>query len=110
MIKDFILDETGASVVEFVVAVHVLILIFFSMIAWGYSLTLMDTMYDAARKGARDMSVGVATEIEAVASTQARLNQWPQSFTIVAEDPSPTGSDLVRVTVTTNNFFWVMPS
>ena len=53
MIK-FLKDETGASLVELVVAIHVLLLIFFSMIAWGYSLTLMDAMYHSAREGARN--------------------------------------------------------
>lgn len=107
-ISSFIRDERGAALVEFAVVLPFLLITLFAMISWGYSLTLVDTMYDAARKAAREMAVGAATEVQAVASAKASLTQWPQEFNVVAQDVKTTGNNDVRVTVTTTNLFEFM--
>lgn len=102
--------ESGAALVEFAISLPFLLLVLFGMISWGHSITLLDNMYDAARKGARELAANEATEAQARATVQDRLTRWTTSntFVIVAENTSSTGTDEVRVTVTSDNFFGFM--
>ena len=82
-------------------------LVLFSILSWGYSLTLLDSMYDAARQGARQVSVGQLTVAQGEAATENELeNRWPNQFTVSITEP--VGTDDVVVNVTTTNFFQVM--
>ena len=71
--KRFKRDEEGAALVEFAICLPFLLLILFAIVSWGYSLTLMDAMYDAAREGARELSVGESDETQASTTVEQRL-------------------------------------
>ena len=99
--------EDGAALVEFAVVLPLLMLVLFSILSWGYSLTLLDSMYDAARQGAREVSVGQSTIAQAQTGTKNELeNRWPNIFTVTITEP--VGTNDVVVNVTTTNFFQVM--
>ena len=57
MFKRFRREDDGAALVEFEIVLPLLLLILFSILAWGYSLSLLDAMYSAARQTAREVSV-----------------------------------------------------
>lgn len=108
-LNSFARRESGAALVEFAIALPFLLLVLFGMISWGHSITLLDNMYDAARKGARELAANEATEAQARATVQDRLVRWSSNtFVIVAENTATTGTDEVRVTVTSDNFFGFM--
>ena len=101
---NFLRRESGAALVEFAIVLPLLMLILFSILSWGYSLTLLDAMYDAARQTARQVSVGEITTAQAQTVTRADLSDWPNTFNVTA---SEVGND-VSVQVTTSNFFQIM--
>lgn len=80
-------------------------LLLFGSIGWGYSLTIYDSMFDAARQAARELAVGRSTEVAAAASAATLLDNWPNAFLITAEDVATTGTNDVRVVVSTPNAF-----
>jgi len=99
----FFKREEGAALVEFAVVLPLHMLVLFTMLSWGYSLTLLDSMYDAARQSARWVSVGQLTILRAETATENELeNQWPNQFTVTVTEP--VGSNDVVVNVTTTNF------
>ena len=101
----FLRRENGAALAEFAIVLPLLMLILFSILSWGYSLTLLDSMYDAARQGARQASVGELTVAQAGVATRNELqSRWPNSFAVTA---TQVGND-ITVNVTTDNFFQVM--
>ena len=101
----FVRREDGAALAEFAIVLPLLMLILFSILSWGYSLTLLDSMYDAARQGARQASVGELTVAQARVATRNELqSRWPNTFTVTA---TQVGND-ITVNVTTDNFFQVM--
>ncbi len=83
--------EDGATLVELAIVIPMLLLMLMGTLVWGYSLSLTATMYDAARQGARQLSVGSGTEASAEAAMSAFLADSPQSFTVVAQDTGTTG-------------------
>ena len=102
----FLKREDGAALVEFAIVLPLLMLVLFSILSWGYSLTLLDSMYDAARQSARDVSVGKSTVAQAQADTKSELEgRWPNIFAVTVTEP---GVNDVVVNVTTSNFFQVM--
>ena len=105
-IKEFARDRSGAVLVEFAFVLPLFLLLTFGAVAWGYTISISDAMFDAARQGARELAVGTSDETAAAASTQAVLANWPStSFTVVAEDTTTTGTNDVKVTVSTTNLF-----
>ena len=102
--KKFTKRDDGAALVEFAVVLPLLMLVLFSILSWGYSLTLLDAMYDAARQTARQVSVAEITTAQAVIDTRADLSGWPNTFTVVATDICND----VKIVVTTDNFFQLM--
>lgn len=103
--REFCRNTSGAALVELAISLPILILFLFGMISWGYTLSLADSMYDAARQAARELSVGTSNESQARASALANLALWSADFTVTAEDSNTTGTDDVRVTVVTTNLF-----
>ena len=104
-LQDFAQDTSGAVLVEFAFVLAILLLLIFGAISWSYSMSVSDAMFDAARQGARELAVGTSNTSQAEASVQSVLSIWPTSFSVTAEDSAATGSDDVRVTVTTSNVF-----
>ncbi|KAJ54728.1 hypothetical protein ACMU_16570 [Actibacterium mucosum KCTC 23349] len=98
-------DRNGAAMVEFALVFPVCLFIFLALLLWGYTLSVTDNMYDAARYAARDLAVGTATEAQAVTAAENSLSHWPQTFTVVAQDTTTTGTDDVVVRITTPNTF-----
>ena len=102
----FLRREDGAALAEFAMVLPLLMLVLFTILSWGYSLTLLDSMYDAARQGARQVSVGQLTVPQAQTATKNELeSRWPNIFTVTITEP---GVNDVVVNVTTSNFFQVM--
>ena len=103
--------EDGAALVEFAIVVPLLMLIMFTIIGWGYSLSLLDAMYDVARTTAREVSVGeITSQNAAEAAILTNLANWEWNsdasrgfYACVRSD----GNDIVvQVAVAkTNNFF-----
>ncbi len=102
-VRGFAAGEAGAAMIEFALVLPVMLMLFLGMIAWGYTLTVTDNMYDAARQAARELAVGTSNEAQAVASAAAMLAAWPAAFTITAQDIGTTGTEDVRVTITVDN-------
>lgn len=96
-------DDSGAALVEFAIVLPMLLICFMGMLVWGYTLSVVNSMYDAARHSARDMAVGSANEVQAVSNAESYLSYLPQAFTVVAEDTSTTGTNDVRVIITSPN-------
>ena len=113
-LRHYCRDDKGAALVEFAIVTPVFLLMLSGVIVWGYSLSLTSAMYDAARQGARQLSVGAGTEASVEASMATFLANWPQSFTFNAQDTASTGTDDVIVTITTANvlgdMFTLVPS
>ena len=104
MLERFLRRESGAALVEFAIVLPLLMLILFTILSWGYSLTLLDSMYDSARQGARQASVGELTVADARTATETELESfWPNEFTVTA---TQVGNDVTFV-VTTTNFFTI---
>ncbi len=103
--RRFRVDQSGAALVEFAVVLPMLLLIMLGTFIWGYTISLNDSMFDAARQAAREMAVGVSNEAQAAASAANLLSAWPTTFTITAEDIDTTGTQDVRVVITTDNVF-----
>ncbi|MGI9393641.1 MAG: TadE/TadG family type IV pilus assembly protein [Boseongicola sp.] len=105
--RNFIKREDGAALAEFAMVLPLLMLVLFTILSWGYSLTLLDSMYDAARQGARQVSVGQMTIVQAENATETELeNRWPNQFTVNITEPG--GTNDVVANVTTSNFFQIM--
>lgn len=96
-------DTSGAVLVEFAFVLPIFLIMLFAAVGWGITLTLNDAMYDAARQAARELAVGVSTETQARSSAETLLSIWGPNFTVVAQDVATTGSEDVRVQVTTPN-------
>ena len=103
LLTRFVHDTSGAVLVEFALILPLLLLLLFGSITWSYSMSLNDAMFDAARQGARALSVGSATEAQAQGAALAVLVDWPVTFTATAEDTGSTGTEDVRVVVSTDN-------
>ena len=108
----FVRREDGAALVEFAIVLPLLMLILFSILAWGYSLSLLDAMYSAARQTAREVSVGQISVAQAQSETRADLANWDwntsdgRSFLVSATEVGVSGGTDVRVVVVaSNNFF-----
>lgn len=101
-------NTTGAVLVEFAFVLPLVLLFLFGSIAWGYTLSVGDTMFDAARQAARELAVGTSTESGAQASALDLLSIWPATFEVDAQDITSTGTDDVLVVVTTTNVFAAM--
>lgn len=101
--RAFCLGTSGAAVVEFAIIMPLFLLLMLGMIVWGYTLSVTDAMYDAARMAAREIAVGVSTEAEAETTAANYLAMFPQAFSITAEDVGTTGTDEVRVVITVPN-------
>ena len=104
--------EDGAALVEFAIVLPLLMLILFSILAWGYSLSLLDAMYSAARQTAREVSVGQITVAQAQTATRADLANWDwnssdgRSFNVTATEVGASGGTDIRVVVVaSDNFF-----
>ena len=104
--------EDGAALAEFAIVLPLLMLILFSILAWGYSLSLLDAMYSAARQTAREVSVGQISVAQAQSATRADLVNWDwnstdgRSFLVTTTEEAVTGGTDVRViVVASNNFF-----
>ena len=63
-------DDRGAVLVEFAIVLPFLMLILFGVVAWGISMSMMNSMYDTARSCARSVAVG-AVAADAVAASPA---------------------------------------
>lgn len=101
----FVRDTAGAVLLEFAFVLPLFLLMFFGAITWGYTMSINDAMFDAARQAARELSVRTSNETQAAASAQSVLSNWPTTFAVTAQDTNTTGTDNVRVLVTTNNVF-----
>lgn len=95
-------DDRGAVLVEFAIILPFLMLILFGVVAWGISMSMMNSMYDTARSCARSVAVG-AVAVDAVAANPAcQVTSWPGTYTVagrlVAGAPQ-----LAEVTISTGN-------
>ena len=103
--------EDGAALAEFAIVLPLLMLILFSILGWGYSLSLLDAMYDTARQTAREISVGEITTAQAQAFARADLAGWSwqtsggRDFTVVATEIVNADSTDVSVQITADNNF-----
>lgn len=103
MLERFAKEENGAILVEFGLVLPFLLLVFFGIIGWGYTLSLTNHKFDAARQAAREMAVNSSKETQAANNARAALGVWPETFIVVAEDNTTTGTDDVVVTITAPN-------
>ena len=100
-LKKFVFDTSGTALVEFGMTIWLLLLIVFGTIMWGYYLSVTDSMYNAARHAARELSVSALDDTNAEDLAEEYLSFWPIEFNATAEDAS-AGNE-VKVTITANN-------
>lgn len=101
-VKRFVFDTSGSALVEFALTVPLMLLLMFGMVIWGYYLTVMDSMYDAARHAVRELSVSALNETNAEQMAYDYLASWPTTFTVDATDTANAGNEVV-VTITASN-------
>jgi Flp pilus assembly protein TadG len=94
-------DDEGASAVEFALVLPLFLLLLFGTADFGFVLYTQSIMQDAAREGARRMSVdSTVTEAQGQAIAQNYLSTWPLPFTVAAHRPPASCATCVQVKVT----------
>lgn len=95
-------DDRGAVLVEFAIVLPFLLLILFGVVAWGISMSMMNSMYDTARSCARSVAVGAVAADAVAASPVCQVTSWPGTYTVTGR--VLTGSpDLAEITIATGN-------
>lgn len=97
-------DQRGGVFLEFTVVAPLLLFLCFGIVQYGLMLLVYNSMYDAARQGARVLAVSTADSATAEADAEAKAREvltpvsWPDwcDDCVVATD----GTDVVTVTVT----------
>ena len=75
----------GATAVEFAIILPLFLLILFGIISLGFAFFIWNDMTNAAREGARRLSVDDAiTEAQAEAIVHDWLAPWPATFEVTA--------------------------
>lgn len=95
-------DDRGAVLVEFAIVLPFLMLILFGVVAWGISMSMMNSMYDTARSCARSVAVGAVAADAVAASPACQVTSWPGTYTVAGQVLAGS-PDLAQVTISTGN-------
>lgn len=92
--RHFFRDENGGVLVEATLIIPVLLLLFASIVQFGYAYAVKSDMTDTARETARRMAVGEFLTVAAAESYAAGKLVFGLSYTITAVDPVPGTTDV----------------
>ena len=92
--RHFFRDENGGVLVEATLIIPLLLLLFASIIQFGYAYAVKSDMTDTARETARRMAVGELLTPAAAESYAAGKLGFGLSYTITAVDPVPGTTDV----------------
>ena len=92
--KRFCKDDRGAAIVEFSLIVPVALLLFASIIQFGYAYAVQSDMTDTARETARRMAVGEFATAAAAQSFASGKLGFGLAYTITTVDPVPGTTDV----------------
>ena len=95
-------DDRGAVLVEFAIVLPFLLLILFGVVAWGISMSMMNSMYDTARSCARSVAVGAVAADAVDGNPACEVTSWPGTYTVTGR-VLPGSPDLAEVTIATGN-------